>query len=78
MVYCGKLLHIVRRLGIEIIEYEAMPENVYTICLFTDRYLILVSPDAPFSKIEDDIQAISKMAGKQCKTSDSWRPESVR
>lgn len=78
MVYCGKLLHIVRRLGIEIIEYDSIPENVYTICLFTDHYLILVSPDAPLSKIEDDIQAISKMADKQCETNNSWRPERSR
>lgn len=78
MVYYGKLLHIVRSLGIEIIECDVLPANVDTLCLFTDRCLIFVSPDAPLSKIEDDITAIAKMADKPRETSDSWRPESSR
>nr|DAV20547.1 MAG TPA: hypothetical protein [Caudoviricetes sp.] len=78
MIYCGKLLHIVRRLGIEIIECDVLPVNTDTLCVFTDRCLIFVSPDAPLSKIEDAIKAMEKMADKPCETSDSWRPESSR
>lgn len=78
MIYCGKLLHIVRRLGIEIIECDVLPANIDTLCLFNDRCLIFVSPDAPLSKIEDAIKAMEKMADKLCETSDSWRPESSR